>query len=201
MRIIKINPNNPHSKAIEDAVNILKNGGVLVYPTDTCYGIGADMNNIIAVDKIYKIKQRTEKKPLSVIVKNLDTVKKITLVEHHQEEILQKYLPGPFTFILLNIDFKTFSQNSLGIRIPDYKITQLISYRFNRPYATTSANITGENPCYSVKEILGQFKNNKEMPNLILDAGTLKVKKTSTVVDITHWPPIILRQGEKIFEY
>lgn len=200
MKIIKINPKNPQLDVIEEAVESLKSGGVIIYPTDTCYGFGADMTNIFALEKIYRIKGRENRKPLSMIVKNIGQIEKFALVESHQKNLLEQYLPGPYTFIMLNIDYRTIKLPSLGIRIPDYQVTQAIANRFHRPYATTSANKSNQEPCYSVSEIIKQFSNNKYLPNLILDAGELPKNPPSTVVSLTGDKPIVLRQGSGIFK-
>ncbi len=201
MKILRVDLHNPNPKAIAEAVQCLRRGGILVYPTDTCYGLGADMTNPISVDKIYKIKERQDKKPLSVIIKNVNQLKKYALVDNNQEAILRKYLPGPFTFVLLSSDYKTFKQSSIGIRIPEYKITRLISDKFYTPYATTSANKSGYDPCYNLDCILAQFENAQYKPNLILDVGELLKNPPSTVVDLSQWPPHIIRQGSGKFDF
>lgn len=196
MKILKINAESPESDIIKKAAKILKLGGVIVYPTDTCYGLGADVTNPEAVRKIYKIKRRVESKPLSMIVKDLNMIENKMELDSNKKKMLKKYLPGEVTFIVLNLDYDYIKQNTLGIRIPNYSITKKISEEFNSPYSTTSANISGENVCYSIKEILEQFKSKKYQPELFLDAGTLKQNIPSTVVDIINWPPRILRQGK-----
>lgn len=200
MKIIKVNPKNPHKETIEEAAEIIRQGGVIVYPTDTCYGLGADISNIFALEKIYRIKGRDSRKPLSIIVKNISYIEKIALVEAQSKEILKKYLPGPYTFIMLNLDYQHFKYPSIAIRIPQYKITQMISEKFHLPYATTSANISGLAPCYNVAEIIQQFKKNKFMPDLILDAGALPNVLPSTIVDLTKKTPQIMRVGAGEFE-
>ena len=83
----------------------------------------------------------------------------------------------------------------MGLRIPRYKITQLLAEKFDFPYATTSANISGMTPCYSAEEVVHQFRTQKHQPDLVLDAGRLEKNPPSTVVDLIKWPPKILRQG------
>lgn len=195
MEIIKIDPNNPDSKTIDRVVEVLENQGVIVYPTDTCYGLGADATNIFALNKLYKIKGRDYNKPVSIIAKDINAIKKFALVEADQEAFLKKYLPGEITAILLVTDMLNFKNNTVGVRIPNYKITKLIAEKFNAPYATTSANISGKPSCYNINDLLTQLKNQKDLPDLILDAGTLSENPPSTVVDIVKMPPRILRQG------
>jgi L-threonylcarbamoyladenylate synthase len=197
MKIIKINPKKPDESIIDDVVETLKQGGVIVYPSDTCYGLGADITNIFAIEKIYRIKNRNNKQPLSIIVKNIEQLQKYALVKTNQKTILLNHLPGPFTFLLLNLNYKYFKLSKIGLRIPDYLITQLIANKFNKPYATTSANITNNQPCYSIGDFLKQINKSIYLPDLILDAGPLPVNPPSTIVDLTGEEPIILRQGGK----
>lgn len=201
MKIVKINPKNPEPRVIDEAVDELRRGGVVVYPTDTCYGIGVDISNIFAVEKVYKIKSRYERKPLSVIVNDLEMIQKIALVEEHKKEILKKYLPGPYTFFLLNLDYKNFKHPIIAVRIPNYTITLAIANKFGKPYATTSANISGFEPSYSVADFMSQIKNNRYQPDLILDAGKLSKNLPSTIVDISTDKPRIIRAGSGKFEW
>ena len=151
-------------------------------------------------EKIYKIKKRTDKKPLSVIVKSIYDLKKYAVLNQKQEAILKEYLPGPYTFVLLSSDYGIFNQSSIGVRIPRYKLTALIADKFGSPYATTSANQSGQGPCYHLDCLLNQFKDANCQPNLILDAGELNKKPPSTVVDLTRWPPHIIRKGSGEFK-
>lgn len=201
MKIVKINPKSPQPRIIDEVVEELRRGGVVVYPTDTCYGIGVDISNIFAVEKVYRIKSRHERKPLSVIVKDLEMLQKIALVEEHKKHLLKKHLPGPFTFILLNLDYKNFKNPTIAIRIPDYSVTLAIANKFKKPYATTSANISGFQPSYSIADFFSQIKNNRYYPDLILDAGELHNNLPSTIVDFTSDKPIIIREGSEKFQY
>jgi len=195
MKIIKINPHIPNSNSIDLAVNSLKNGGILMYPTDTCYGLGADISNKSAFNKIYQIKKRNKSKPVSVIVPNIEYISNLAVVSKKQKIILKKYLPGPVTFILLSLDENLFPFSSIGIRIPSYKTTELISKKFNYPYITTSANISSYPPAFEVKDFINQLNSSDIKPDLILDAGKLSKNNLSTVIDITNDKIKILRQG------
>lgn len=195
MKIIKINPHIPNIKSIDQAVKTLKNGGILMYPTDTCYGLGADMSNKSAFTKIYQIKKRNKSKPVSVIVPSIEYISNIAIVEKKHKILLNKYLPGPVTLILLSLDENLFPFSSIGIRIPSYKTTELISKKFNYPYITTSANIASYPPAFEIKDFLDQLGKDDLRPDLILDAGKLSKNNLSTVVDITSGKPKILRQG------
>jgi L-threonylcarbamoyladenylate synthase len=196
MKIININLKKPSTDVIKKAVEVLKSGGILVYPTDTCYGLGVDPRNKKALQKLLELKGRLLSKKISVIVPDLKMLKKICFVNQKQEEILRKYLPGPFTFILFK---KKAKKETLGIRIPDCLITQMLAEEFGFPYTTTSANLSGQKECYDIGCVLSQFKNKKIKPDLILDAGKLSKNPPSTVVDLTCFPPRVLRKGSAVF--
>lgn len=187
--VLKTNLNNPDSELIKRAAEVIKRGGILVYPTDTCYGLGVDPENKMALQKLLKLKGRPISKKMSVVVSDLKMLKKICLVDQKQEEILRKYLPGPFTFVL-----KARKGGTLGVRIPDCPLVQVLSKKLSFPYTTTSANLSGQKECYDVTCVLKQFKNRKIQPDLVLDTGELPKNPPSTVVDLTKWPPRILRK-------
>lgn len=195
MKTIKISSYNPDISVIKEVSRVLSSGGVIVYPTDTCYGIGADITNKSAFYKVYDIKKRPHNKPVSVIVKNLSQIEELAIVDNLQKKYIDKYLPGQVTLIFLTLDQETFPFSSIGIRIPNYQITQLISEHFNAPYVTTSANISDYPPAYEVGDFIKQLSKNDLKPDLILDAGKLPKENLSTVVDLTSDKPKILRPG------
>jgi L-threonylcarbamoyladenylate synthase len=195
MKIEKINPSNTDKKLIFDAANVLKKGGILMYPTDTCYGLGADISNKIAFNKIYKIKKRSRTKPVSVITPDLKSIYNLAVIKPEQEKYIAKYLPGAVTLIFVTLDHDLFPFSSIGIRLPDYNVTQLISQAFKYPYVTTSANIGNYAPAYEVQDFLNQLEVGDIKPDLVLDAGRLPKNEPSTVVDLTSGKPKILRQG------
>jgi len=140
VKIYKLFRNNLDYSILTKAKNCLKNGGIVIFPTDTVFGISANVFEKSAVDKIYKLKKRNKKKPLSVIFDCLKTVKKYLKVDFYTENILKKNLPGPFTFVLKIVDF--FDGDFLGFRLPDCKISQFLAKDF--PIVSSSANISGE---------------------------------------------------------
>jgi tRNA threonylcarbamoyl adenosine modification protein (Sua5/YciO/YrdC/YwlC family) len=130
-----------------------------------------------------------------MIIRDLSDIENKIDIDSKRKKFISANLPGPVTFVLLNTDYKFLKQNTIGIRIPNHKITKLISRKANFPYTTTSANISGKDVCYSIKEIVEQFKDRVIQPDLILDGGDLSNNVPSTVIDIIKWPPKILRQG------
>ncbi|MCX6806772.1 MAG: L-threonylcarbamoyladenylate synthase [Candidatus Berkelbacteria bacterium] len=191
MKIVKLDLDTIPNKILKKASEIIKKGGILVYPTDTCYGLGINPENKIALKKLAKLKGRPESKKFSYLVSDIEMIKKLCKVNKKQEKILVKNLPGGFTFIL---KMKNKNQ-TLGIRIPDFEFTDMLSKELGIPFTTTSANLSGKPECFDINCILNQFKNQKNQLNLVLDAGKLEKTLPSTVVDLTVTTPKILRKG------
>ncbi len=198
MEIIKIDSKISQKEMINQAVMILKNGGVIAYPTDTTYGLGVDATNVNAISKVYKIKGRDFRKPIHVVVSDIKMAKKFAYIDKKTMVFFKKFLPGPLTLVLKKkktvLDELTANLKTVGIRIPESKIAIEIVKKFKKPVTTTSANLSGLPACYSLKEILKQFENSK-LINLILDAGDLPKIPPSTIIDLTGKKPKVLREG------
>ncbi len=187
---------------IQKAIEILKNGGIIIYPTDTCYGIGVDATNKEAIKKLMTLKARNFNKPISIIVKNFKMAQKICEFNSQAKKIFKKYLPGALTLILKkknNIyqlpNILTAGKQKIGIRMPKNKIALELVRKFNKPITTTSANVSNKPECYSKQEILKQFKKNIKKIDLIVDIGKLPKIKPSTIIEIINNKVKILRQG------
>lgn len=194
MKIIKINGKNPEKEKIEGALDVLRNGGTLVYPTDTVYGLGANIYQEKAVRKIYQMKQRSTDKPLSVCLSQIGDIEKIAHTDPSSEDLIRKILPGPYTLILKKKKAApshiTGRTDKIGIRIPDNLICRELSREF--PITTTSANISGHPSPKSAQEA---HQGLGDHPGMIIDSGPCRGGVSSTVVDLTVTPPRILREG------
>ncbi len=194
MKKFKLNPQNPDMNLIYKAIDILKDDGVVLYPTDTIYGLGANIFSDEAVRRIYDIKERPHKKPLSVLVHDFEAIPLIADVSNN-EKILRKYLPGPYTFILYKKDIippvVTSYTSKVGVRIPNNKVARLLSLDF--PITTTSANISNMEVQSNPDDIMKQLK--KEV-DLIIDVGDLKCSNPSTIIDLTKDKPKLVRKGK-----
>lgn len=194
MKIIKINSQKIEDDLINESILLMENGEIVLYPTDTLYGLGANIFNEDALKKLYSVKKRSMSKPVSVCVFNIDWIPKIAHVSSETLNIIAKILPGPFTVILKKKDciseILTAGSENIGIRIPDSEICQKLSQKF--PITTSSANISGKETKKSVEEILKQLDADV---GLVIDAGPSKVDNASTVIDFTVNPPTILRKG------
>ncbi|MBI4812765.1 threonylcarbamoyl-AMP synthase [Candidatus Falkowbacteria bacterium] len=210
MKILKINPENLRGSlgAIGEAVNTIRRGGVVVYPTDTVYGLGADATRGEAVQRVFNIKKRPAIKPVPLIVPDLEMVGKLAFLNKKIEETLLTIWPGPVT-VLLQKKFNlpesvTAGLKTIGLRIPDHKITHFLVVQCRVPLTATSANISGQPPSNKIEEVLSQFKNMPYVPDLVLDAGDLNFSEPSTILDLSNGKPTVTRVGpvnrEKLFE-
>jgi L-threonylcarbamoyladenylate synthase len=186
-------------KAAERAAEVLRAGGVVLYPTDTLYGLGADAFSDEAVAKIYIIKGRDEKKPVHCIVADLAMAKRYAEVNEPARELAEKFLPGPLTLVLkkdrqLDTGIAR-GVDTLGVRIPQSDFCLALAKRFGAPYTTTSANIAGASTPRSAGGILSQLGGRAAMIDLVIDAGKLPDSLPSTVVDVSSRDLTILREG------
>lgn len=198
MITIKEITNQNQAEIIDLAVNYLSDGKIVIYPTDTSYGIGGLLNSEYTLAQISKLKNRDNGKYYSAIVPNLDWIKQNLMVNTIQEDILNKYLPGKYTFIL---ETKVGDKSTLGIRIPHQNILNQIAKKLCEPFTATSANIGGQPDSYSLNDLKeGILTRAKDEDILVLDGGPLTQGHRSTIVDLTKTPYDIIRQGSGIFE-
>ena len=179
---------------ISKAIYALKNGDVIVYPTDTLYGLGADIYNDNAVRKVFRIKKRPFNDPLSVAVSDFNELEKIAIADERAKQLVVQFLPGKLTLILEKkdsvSDIVTGGLNKIAIRIPDNKIALNLLTNFG-PITATSANIHGLKTPYIINEINMQLKENIAV---YLDDGRLE-GEPSSIVDLTSKQLKILRKG------
>ncbi len=180
---------------VSAAIKALKEGKVIIYPTDTLYGLGADIYNEAAVRKVFDIKKRPENMPLSIAVYNYEEVKKNAFVNNIAKNLINSFLPGKLTLILrkktLVSDLITAGLEKVAIRVPDNKIALEILSKFG-PLTSTSANIHGKKTPYIISDIIMQFK--KDDISVYLDDGKL-AGQPSTIVDVSNSKVKIVREG------
>lgn len=208
MKVIEINLENDFFEAIQEAVAVLKMGGVIVYPTDTLYGLGANALEAGPVERVFKIKQRPKTKPLPIAVKNINWAKELAFIYEKEEKILEKIWPGQVTVVLpkrsIVPDILTFGKPSVAMRIMNSSFVDKLLGRFGYPITSTSANISDELPSSKISEIIKRFENSDFKPDLLIDASDLKEAEPSTILDLTSDKPKVLRVGpskpEKLLE-
>ena len=197
MELIKVSLDNPDPDAIVKASSVLRSGGLLVYPTDTVYGLGANALNEKAVKKAYEVKGRDYSKPTHVVVTDWKMIEELTETNELAKKLYNHFLPGPLTIVLPKKktvpDILTSGLPTLGVRIPNNSVTQSLSRLLTFPYTTPSANKSGGKSPYSVDDVTKQLDPNRI--GLILDAGKLPPTPPSTIIDLTFTPFKILRKG------
>jgi L-threonylcarbamoyladenylate synthase len=180
---------------ISRAIAALKNGQVIVYPTDTLYGLGADIFNNAAVKKVFEIKKRPKNKPLPVAVSSINEIKNIAVVNDEIIIIANSFLPGKLTLILKKRsvvpDIVTSGLENIAVRIPKNKIALDLLKNFG-PLTVTSANIHDKKTPFTINDIKMQFKDSNI--SIYLDDGKLD-SQPSTIIDMTKKPIKILRAG------
>lgn len=196
---LKINPLHPQAEIINQAVEVLRNDGVIVYPTDTIYGLGCSLGSAKAIDKIYQLKKRERHKPLSFICHDLQQVSQYAVLTNQIFRLAKRLLPGPYTLVVtashLAPKVIQSAKQAVGIRIPNHAVTQQLVAALGQPLISTSANLSGEDSLSDPKELEEVFGNRVDM---ILDAGILP-GDPSTVLDCTSEDIKLLRQGAGVW--
>ncbi len=189
------------TEIIEKAIKSIKKGEVMVFPTDTVYGLVADATNKKAVEKLFEIKRRNLKKPIPIFVRDIEMAKKLAQIDKKQEKFLKGIWPGKVTAVLLRPSgggargkIYGLDKKTIALRIPNYRFLNILLGKSNRPLTGTSANISGKPASTKIKEIISQFKNQKYQPDLIIDAGNLPRSRPSRVINLTGIKPKILRK-------
>jgi tRNA threonylcarbamoyl adenosine modification protein (Sua5/YciO/YrdC/YwlC family) len=192
--ILEIYPDHPEPRKIRRAVDALLAGEVIAYPTDTVYGLGCDLMNKKALDRLYAIKGMERSRDLAFVCADLSEIARYAVVENHQYRILKHLLPGPYCFILDATrevpKLVQMKKKTVGIRVPDNAIIRAITRELGRPVISTTAQRPGEDPLVDARDIDAAFKG----LGRVVDGGGGGLVPT-TVVDLTTVPPTVVRQG------
>lgn len=195
-KILKVSEKAPSPKAISEAAATIKVGGLVVYPTETVYGLGADVCSDEAVGKVFKAKARPLESPISIAVSSLEMARQFTELTPKAEEIFKKLMPGPVTVVLRAKPtisrLLTAGTGKIGVRVPDHPVALRLINSVGGPITSTSANLSGKPAPSTVREAMKQIGKSVD---LVLDAGECKLGVPSTVVDLTEKPFKVLREG------
>ena len=200
-KILKIYRENPQENLINEVVKTLENGGLVIYPSDTVYALGCDINNIRAMEKLAQIKKiKLDKAQFSIICNDLSHLSAFTRpIDTSVFRILKNNIPGPFTFILeanKNLPLAYKGNKTIGIRVPDHPIPQLIVEKLGHPIASTSIKDEDEIIEYTTDPELIAEKYN-HLVEIVIDSG-YGDNVASTIVDLTSGEPEIIREGKGI---
>lgn len=193
--LININQQNPQQRLITRVVDILKSGGVVVYPTDTYYGIGCDIMNKKAIEKIYQIKQRNKSKPFSFICSDLKNISLYAKVSNYAYKTMKRLLPGPYTFILegskLVPKIMLTKRKTAGIRVPDNQICLNLVKELGNPVITTSATMPDGTILHDASLIRDYYGKRVDV---VID-GSIVPGQPSSVIKLINDIPEVLRRG------
>ena len=197
LKILQVDPLNPRHDLIMEAVLVIRNGGVISFPTRHLYGLGADAFNTDAVKRVFEIKQRPDDKPLLVLIdKNYDLNRLVQYVPYPATRIMERFWPGAITIVFKAKDILPINLTSgterIGVRMPEHPVALALATAVQGPITATSANITGDWGCSRVSDMDPLITDKLD---LIIDVGALKGGIGSTVVDVSSGSPKILREG------
>lgn len=193
--ILKLDPVNPQPRHITRVTEALREGKIIAYPTDTYYGIGCDLYQKKAIEKIYRLKKRSLKKPFSFICADLKDISQYARVSNYAYRTMRRLLPGPYTFILdgtrLVPKIMLSPRKEAGIRVPDCQICMALVKALGNPIITTTASNAADVPLTDPQEIETLFKDSIE---IVIDGGAVP-SEPSTVVSLIEDTPKIIRKG------
>jgi len=191
MPILKATKDN-----IREASKVVKKGGLVVYPTDTVYGLGCDPFNVRAVERVFRVKGERKEKPLPILASDIKCIEKIAHLNEKARKISDKHWPGPLTLAVPKKpslpDIVTCGLASVGVRIPNHKVAIRLISLCDGLLVGTSANKTGQKPPKTAEEATKQL--GKEV-DIVLDGGPTPLSQESTVIDLTSEKPKMLREG------
>mgnify|MGYP006302581577 CR=1 FL=1 len=196
-KILKINSSQPEPHLLEQAAEIILKDGVIGYPTETVYGLGANAESDTAVEKVFRLKGRDPSKPILVIAMNIEQINLLAAEIPPEATLLaERFWPGPLTIIFRaapQVNKRLFGRGqSIGIRIPDNRVCLKLLEICKRPLTSTSANVTGGSNPVSATEV---YKNFGEKLDLIIDGGYASSRIASTVLDLSAGKPMLRRTG------
>lgn len=197
MITLKVDPSNPDMKAIRIAADAIRKGELVIFPTETVYGLAADALNKEAVKRVYDAKGRRDHQPLPVQVGSIEDVfKAAEFMSPDARRLAEMYWPGPLTLVLTKSaalpSIVTGGRETVGVRVPDHPIALALVKAVGSPIVATSANMTGGPPPKTAAQAIRDVGENV---TVVLDGGESRFGVASTVVDMTVAPPKILRRG------
>ena len=197
-----LHPKKPQNRRIDEICDSLRQGAVMLYPTDTVYAIGCDLNSKSAVQRVRQLKQLSNDKPLTFLCSSLSNIAKYAGVEDEAYRVMKRLIPGPYTFLLPATKavpklVMSPKRKSTGIRVPDHPICQAILQGLENPIVSTSAHLPdedGEFPTLGLEKVK-LFDILENQVDIIIDNSLEPGFEVSTILDMTSDPPSIIRQG------
>jgi tRNA threonylcarbamoyl adenosine modification protein (Sua5/YciO/YrdC/YwlC family) len=202
-KLYEVHPENPQQRSLDEIVQKLRNGAVMLYPTDTAYAIGCDLESKSAIDRVRQIKKLANDKPLTFLCPSLSNIATYAIVHDNAYRLMKHWIPGPYTFILPATKLvpklvRDPKRKTTGIRVPNHKVCQELLSRLGNPLISTSAHTaedeeSGEEFSSIDKARLFDYFDN--LVDLAIDDGSEATDQTSTILDMSGETPIAIRQG------
>ncbi len=194
MQVFKVDAENPEKEIIDKAARILHLGGLVAYPTETLYGLGANVMDMGSIQRVFEVKGRPEDKPVSMAFRDVWHAEKFAVFNDAARRLAEFLMPGPLTLVLpakVNMG-DMFGGERISVRIPSNPVAQEILKAVKFPITATSANLSGKADPYCAQDVIDQIGDKVDV---ILDSGTCQYSKPSTVVDLSEGKVVVLREG------
>ena len=201
-QFFSIHTDTPHLRLIRQAVSIVRNGGIIVYPTDSCYALGCHLGDKDAMTRIRTIRQVDERHHFTLVCRNLAEISTYAKVDNSQYRLLKATTPGSYTFILqatreVPRRMQHPKRNTIGLRIPDHPVVQALLQELDEPLLSSTLILPGDDyPLNDAEEIRARLEHQVD---LVMDAGSCGIEMT-TVIDLTTDVPELIRQGRGSIE-
>jgi tRNA threonylcarbamoyl adenosine modification protein (Sua5/YciO/YrdC/YwlC family) len=200
--IYEVHPQTPQTRKIDEIIAALKGGAVMLYPTDTVYAIGCDLNSKLAVDRVRQIKRMSNDKPLTFLCQSLSNISEYANVADPAYRLMKHLIPGTYTFILPATKLvpklvQDPKRKTTGIRVPKHPLCQILLERLGNPVISTSAQIQdddGYQPTFGIEKAI-LFDRLEKLVDIIIDDGSDLGLEVSTVLDMSTDPPTVIREG------
>lgn len=194
MQVLKVDPQNPENEVMERAARVLHLGGLVVYPTETLYGLGANIMDIGAIQRVFEVKGRLADKPISIAFRDVAHAERYAQFTPMARRLAELFLPGPLTMILpANINLgEMFGGEKIAVRISNHKVVQSILNKVKFPITATSANISGKADPVCAQDSMDQIGDKVD---IVLDSGNCEHRMPSTVVDLSEGKLVVVREG------
>lgn len=196
-RYLEIHPVNPQHRLIRQAVEIIRGGGVIVYPTDSCYALGCHVGDKAAMERMQRIRETDKNHHFTLVCRDLSEIAKYARVNNQQYRFLRSLTPGPYTFLLPATKetpkrLQNPKRSTIGIRVPDHLVPQLLLTELNEPLMSSTLLLPGDDlPMTDAREIQERLLN---VVDAVIDGGNCGLVPT-TVIDLAGAVPVVVRQG------
>jgi tRNA threonylcarbamoyl adenosine modification protein (Sua5/YciO/YrdC/YwlC family) len=196
-QLFEIHPENPQVRLIRRAVEIIRGGGVIVYPTDSCYALGCHLGDKQAMERICRIRLADAGHPFTLVCRDLSEISRYARIDNRQYRLLRKFTPGPYTFLLRATRetpkrLQNPRRRTIGIRVPDHPVPQLLLRELAEPIMSSTLMLPGDDlPLTDAREIRERLEH---AVDVVLDGGNCGLEPTS-VIDLAAEPPTIVRRG------